>query len=116
MPDQRAAPGDHLPRRADQRGDVHVVAAGVHHRLLGAGGVDLAGARGIGDARALLERQPVHVGAKHHRRAGAVAQDRNHAGAADAGGHLIAERAQLAGHARALVCTSRPDSSGLRWK
>ena len=91
------------------------MAAGVHDRLLGAGGVGLADARGIGDARPLLERQPVHVGAKQNGRASAVAQHRDDAGAADAGGHFIAERAQLCA-IRAEVCTSRPDSSGLRWK
>ena len=93
-------PRRHLPRRADQRGDVHVMAAGVHHRLLDAGAVGLPGARWIGDAGALLQRQAVHVGAQHHRRPGAVAQQGDDAVAADAGRHLVAERAQLARHPR----------------
>ncbi len=67
---------------------MQVVAAGVHHRDLGAGVV--GGGRGarVRQARGLLHRQGVHVGAEHDHGALAVAQDGDHAGAAHAGGDL----------------------------
>uniref|UniRef100_A0A0N4ZAR3 NAD-specific glutamate dehydrogenase n=1 Tax=Parastrongyloides trichosuri TaxID=131310 RepID=A0A0N4ZAR3_PARTI len=89
----------HLARRADQGGDVHVVAAGVHDGFFDAVGVDLTGGGGVGQARLLLDRQAVHVGADHHRGSRAVAQDGDHAGAADAGGDVIAQSAQFLRHA-----------------
>ncbi len=87
-------------RRPDQRGDVHVMAAGMHDRLLDAARIGLACGRGVGQARALLQRQPVHVGTHQNGRPGAVAQDGDDAGAADSCGHLIAERPKLARHPR----------------
>ncbi len=55
--------------RADQPGDVHVVAAGVHH----------AGrcAR-IGKAGGLGDRQRIHVGAQHHLGPSAVLEQPDH--------------------------------------
>ena len=93
-----ATPGHQLPRRADQGGDVHVVTAGMHDRLLDPVAVDLTRGRGIGQAAGLLQRQAVHVGADHHRRAVAVAQHRDHAGATDAGRDVIAEGGQPGRH------------------
>uniref|UniRef100_A0A0N4ZAF6 NAD-specific glutamate dehydrogenase n=1 Tax=Parastrongyloides trichosuri TaxID=131310 RepID=A0A0N4ZAF6_PARTI len=99
----------HLTRRADQGGDVHIVAAGVHDRLLGAVAVDLTGGRGVGQARVFQQRQAVHVGADHDGGAGAVLQHRDHAGPADAGGDLIAQAAQFLRHAGGVVGLHRAD-------
>ena len=101
--DQGAVPAG-APRRqlaggTDHGGDVHIMAAGMHHRLLDPGHVGLPDMRWIGHAGPFLERQAIHVGAEHDSRSGAVAQDRDHAGAADPGGHLIPQRAQLLRHA-----------------
>ena len=73
-----------LTRRRQLRGDVHVVAAGVHHRHLHSVAADLPDRRGARHARALLERQAVHVGAQQHRGAVAVPQHADDARAADA--------------------------------
>ena len=89
----------HLAGGSDESGDVHVVAAGVHDRLFDPGGVDLAGDRGVVETGPLLDGQAVHVGAHQDRRSLAVLKHGDDAGAADAGGHLIAERAEFAGHA-----------------
>jgi len=66
-------------RRAGQPGDVQVVAARVHDPVDGAR---------VLEARLLLDRQRVHVGAQHHRRSVAVAEHADDAGAADPGRHL----------------------------
>ncbi len=97
----RAAPAlpepNQLPRRADQRGDVNVVAAGVHHRRLDIVDAGLPNGRCIRKAAVLAERQPVHVGADQHGRPVAVPEQPDDAGAADPFGDLGAGRAQLAG-------------------
>ena len=62
-------------RRADEPGDVHVVAAGMHdrHRLAVAfRDFDRAG---IGQAGRLLDQQRIHVGAQHDGRPCTVAQE-----------------------------------------
>ena len=71
---RRLARGE-LPRGADERGHVHVVAARVHHGLLDAGDVDLPHGRRVRQAALLLDGQAVHVGAQQHGRARAVAHD-----------------------------------------
>lgn len=88
-----------LAGRADQGGDVHVVAAGVHDGLLGPVGIDLTGGRGVGQAGVFQQRKAVHVGADHDGGPVAVLQHRDDARAADAGGDLIAEGAQFLRHA-----------------
>ena len=70
--------------RAGQPGDVHVVPARVHDRHLVAVGVGRGRGAGVGQAGGLLDRQRVHVGAQHDRRAVAVGQQPDDAGAADA--------------------------------
>jgi hypothetical protein len=94
---QRPVPGafaglrGQVRRGAEQAGDVHVVAAGVHHR-------DVRVFRPVGarvrQAGLLKHRQPVHVGAQQHRRPGPVRQHADHAGAAHPGRDLVAEFAQ----------------------
>lgn len=59
---------------------------------------DLLGARSIGEARFLLDRQPVHVGADQDQRPLAVLEDRDHPGAAHAGRHLEPGRLELGRH------------------
>jgi len=92
---QGAGPGvaglSHHFGDAQQPADVGVVAAGV-------GDVGFAAvierdllAAGVVQAGVLLHRQAVHVAAEHHHRAVAVFQHRRHAGAADAGVHLVAQ-------------------------
>ncbi len=83
------------------RDSVHVVAAGVHQRHPAALGV--LGGRGarVRQAGRLGHRQPVHVGAQHHRGPVAVAQHAHDARAPDPGAHLEPGRAQpLGGDAR----------------
>ena len=80
-------------RRAEQHRGVAVMAAGVH--LAGHG-------RLVGKLVRLLERQGVHVGAQPDhlaaRRRRLAADDADHAGAPDAGHHLVAaERLELLG-------------------
>ncbi len=85
---------------ADKAGDVGVVAAGVHHRMFGAGAVLLAHGRGVREAGLFLHGKPVHVGAEQDDGARAVAQHAHHAGPADLLGHLHALYcAQLLRHA-----------------
>ncbi len=102
--DQRAPPfilhRREQGRRADERRDVDVVAAAMHD-LDGLAPVVLAGrdAR-VGQPGLLLQRQSVHVGAQEHRGSLAVLQHRDHAGLADSGRHLVAERAKLFGQLR----------------
>ncbi|MCY1407584.1 hypothetical protein D9M71_228890 [compost metagenome] len=76
------------------------MAAGVHHRLRGVvqPGRDLGAL--VGQARGLLDRQGIHVGAVHHHRTGAVAQDTDHPGGADGGLDLEALLLQGLGHQR----------------
>ena len=93
-----------LPRRRQLRGDVHVVAAGVHHRRFDAVDADLPHLRGVGHARTLFERQAVHVGAHQHRGPVAVLQHRDDASAADALRDLHAgDCAQLLRHPRGCL-------------
>jgi len=95
---QRAAPGGagrgQFRRGAEQAGDVHVVAAGVHHRDVGAVGVLRAPGARVRQAGLLKHREPVHVGPQEHHRTGPVGEHADHAGAADAGDDLIAEASQ----------------------
>ncbi len=97
----RSAPpvlrGRQLAGGADQRGDVDVVAAGMHHRHFEPVDPGLAGRRGISETGLLLHRQPVHVGADQHGRPFAVAHDRDHARSADAFRHRRALGAQRLG-------------------
>jgi hypothetical protein len=77
--------------RAEQAGDVHVVPAGVHHRDVGAVRVLRPDGGGVVQAGLLEHRQRVHVGPQQHRGPGAGLEHADHAGAADPGGHLVAE-------------------------
>ena len=102
---QGAVPGiarvRHQGAGAREPGDVHVVAAGVHYRHGPAFGIvrrDLAGIRHPGG---FLDRQRVHVGAQHHGRTIAVAQQPDDTGVADVFRHFKAGRAQpVRGEAR----------------
>ena len=86
-------------RRPDPGGHVDVVAAGVGHE--GRPAVPLGlDVRGVGQARLLLDRQGVELGAHHDHRPGPVAVDGDHAGPADVLGHLEAQRPHLAGEQR----------------
>ena len=90
-----------LLRGADHRGDVNVVAAGVHDRRLDPVDPDLADLRGIRQAALLLDRQAVHVGADQDGRPGPVAHHPDDAGPADALGDLDpADGAKPLGHDR----------------
>jgi hypothetical protein len=75
---------------AGQPGDVHVVAAGVHDRDLGAGRVRRRGGAGVGEAGGLADGQGVHVGPQHHGRPVAVGEQPDDAGAPDLRGDLVA--------------------------
>ena len=83
-----------IARRAEQHGGMAIVAAGVHlagHRRL------------IWEIVRLLDRQRIHVGAQSDDSAAivplAAADHPDHAGAADAGHHLVAAEAlELLGH------------------
>jgi len=79
---------------------MHAVAAGMHHRHLLAVEIHLPHARRIGQAGLLEHRQRIHVGADHQRRPREIAQQRHHAGLADAAMHLEALRLQLGGQPR----------------
>jgi hypothetical protein len=81
-------------RRADEPGDVHVVAAGMHdrHRLaVAVRDFDLAG---IGQAGRLLDRQRIHVGAQHDGRPCTVAQEPDDTGLPDCRRHVVTCGAQ----------------------
>ena len=54
--------------------------------------------RCVREPRFLLDRQRIHVGAHHDRRAVAVLQARNDTGTADALGHVEAGGPELGGH------------------
>ena len=71
--------------RAGQPGHVHVVSAGVHDRYFVAVRIGRSGGAGVGQAGRLPDRQRVHVGAQHDRRAVAVGQQPDHTRAADPG-------------------------------
>jgi hypothetical protein len=76
---------------------VQVVPAGVHDRDGFAGRVLGGDAAGERQAGLFLHRQRVELGAQHDGRPRAVAQQCDHAGAADAGGHVKAERLGFGG-------------------
>lgn len=77
---------------------MHVVAAGVGDRH-GVAHIGPRGGRGEGQARRLLHRQGVHVGAQGHDPAGAAAaQYAHHARLADPGANLQPQGAQVIGH------------------
>ena len=78
----RATGGGQLARRSEQAADVHVVAAGVHHRDVVPVPVGGPLPAGIGKARFFPDGQRVHVGADQCGRPGAVGEDADHAGAA----------------------------------
>jgi hypothetical protein len=82
---------------AEQRGDVHVVPAGVHHRDVVAVAVGGPGGAGVVQAGGLLDRQGVHVGTQQDACAGPVAQHADHPRAADAVMHLVAALTQPVG-------------------
>jgi hypothetical protein len=82
-------------RRADERGHVHVVPAGVHDRNGRAGVVLRPDLARVSESGSLLDRQRVHVRADQHRRAAAVAEQRDDAEASDMVGDLVAELAQV---------------------
>lgn len=69
---------------------MHVVAAGVHHRLFPAVLVGHRRGGGVREAGPLAHREGVHVGAGHDHRAVSVGEDPDHAGAADALGDVVA--------------------------
>ena len=79
---------------------MHIVATGMHHRLLDPVAVGLPGRRGIGETGLLTQRQAVHVGADHDCRAVTIPQDGDDARTAHARGDVIAERRKLCGHPR----------------
>ncbi|MNJ36350.1 hypothetical protein D3C77_311340 [compost metagenome] len=76
------------------------MATGMHHRLAGVAepGCDLAAL--IGQAGGLFDRQGIHVGAVHHHRPRAVAQDTHHAGGTYCRLHFKTLRLQGLGHQR----------------
>ncbi len=78
-PGPAAACGREAVCGTQQAGGVHVVPAGVHHTVGGAG---------VRQAGRLGDRQGVHVSAQQHARPVTVAQDADDAGAADALDHL----------------------------
>jgi hypothetical protein len=61
--------------RSQQAGNVHVVAAGVHHGLLDAVGVGHAFLAGVGEAGAFFDREGVEVGAQENGWAAAIVQE-----------------------------------------
>jgi hypothetical protein len=85
------------PCRADPGGHVGVVPAGVHDSALDAREAGASGPAGEGEAGLLLDRERVHVGAQHHDRPVAVAEQGDDPGPADAGGHVEAEPPRLLG-------------------
>ncbi len=91
----------HLPGRADQARDMHVVPAGVHGKDFVPGDrVDLRLTRSVLETRLLLDRQAVHVRTHHDERTIAILHHCDNAGAADVFSDLEASRTQLRGHAR----------------
>ncbi len=91
--------GQHLGS-GHQHGGVGVVAAGMHHVDLGAV-IEAGGPGGKGQPFGLLDRQGVHIRPQRHGATGPGAlEDADHAGAANFGFHLHAERAQMLGHQR----------------
>mmetsp|Transcript_6684 Transcript_6684/g.27966 ORF Transcript_6684/g.27966 Transcript_6684/m.27966 type:complete len:537 (-) Transcript_6684:250-1860(-) len=95
---QPAAPAvlqrDHGARRAHPGGHVHIVAAAVGDEALAAVGHGLGAAR-IGQAGLFFHGQRVEFGTNHNGGAGAVLEDRDQPGLADALGHREAQRAHL---------------------
>lgn len=97
--DQRSAPML-LPRsqqlsRAQQAGDVHVVAAGVCHRHRGlVARPSRHRGTGVGQPGVLTDGECVHIRAEQHRRAIPVSQHPDDSGTAHPGGHLEAELLQ----------------------
>jgi hypothetical protein len=94
----RAPAAVSLRQRVDRRGqrrDVHVVPAGVHGRHGLPRRVHVGVPALVRQAGLLEDRQPVHVRPQQHGRPLAVAQQTDHAGAADPLGHLQAARPQL---------------------
>jgi hypothetical protein len=67
-----------IARRADQRGYVHIVTAGVHHPDLLAGCILGPHMTGIREAGFLGNRQRVHVRSNQQPQSPAVVQARNH--------------------------------------
>ena len=92
------------PRSADHRSDMHIVPAGMHHRIGLAILPDLRGGGGVVETGAFLHRKPVHIGAQHDQRAVAVAQHADHAGAANILRHRQSGGAQFGGHALGGIC------------
>jgi hypothetical protein len=92
--EQRPPPSPAVPAeqrcRARQPGDVHVVAAGVHHRDGLAVLVRRCGRAGVGQPRQLLDRQSVHVRAQHDGGAVAIAQQPDDARLPDPRRHVVA--------------------------
>jgi hypothetical protein len=81
-------------RRTDEPGDMHIVAAGMHHRdrlPVAVRGSDFTGIRQAGG---LLDRQRIHIGAQHDRRPCAVAQEPDDAGLPDRRRHVVIGGAQ----------------------
>lgn len=64
---------------------MHVVAAGVHNRLLDAVGVEHAFLAGVGEAGAFFDREGVEVGAQEDGRAAAIGEQGGDAVAANVG-------------------------------
>jgi hypothetical protein len=89
---QRPVPGvarrGETRRRAREPGDVHVVAAGVHHPV---------GLAGVVEPGLLVHRERVHVGAQEHRRALAVPEHADDAGLPHPRRDLEAGRLQARG-------------------
>ena len=102
--DQRAGPVilvlDQLTGRANEGRHVGIVGAGMHHRVFTTAMVNIRVRGRIGKTRLFRDRKPVHIGAQHEGRALTVLQHRDNAGAADALGHVITQRAQFGGQAR----------------
>jgi hypothetical protein len=95
---QRAAPGPRphgqLRGRAEQAGDVHVVAARMHDRHVRAVGVLRPDRRRVVKAGLLVHGQRVHVGPQQHGRPGPAGEDADHAGTADAGRRAVPQLLQ----------------------
>ena len=81
--------------RTDQPGHMHVVTTGVHHRHALPSAVRRRDLTGIGKAGSFLNRQRIHVGAEHHCRSLAIAQQTDNAGLANPGSHFIADSPQV---------------------
>jgi hypothetical protein len=68
---------------------------GVHHRYVMPVRVGLPHPAGVRQTGPLLDRQGIHVRPQQHGGPGAIAQQPDHAGAADALGHLESEIPQV---------------------